>query len=565
MTKLQEAHVKGAKSQPLLEHTIPDALAHAAATWPEQDAVVSVHQNIKWTYAQLKQKSEALAAGLHRLGLRKGDRIGIWAPNMAEWTLTQFATAHLGLILVNVNPAYRVFELDYALNKVELKALVTPVAYKTSEYAAMLESLAPEIADLTPGEELTAQALPHLRHLILIGDDARPGWLSLNDLSADPTAQELETVRTIAAGLDAAEPINIQFTSGTTGMPKGATLSHRNILNNGNAVGHNIGLMPGDRLCIPVPLYHCFGMVMGNLGCLTHGAAMVYPAPTFDPGETLNAVEVEKCTGLYGVPTMFIAELAHPDFASFDVSSLRTGCMAGSPCPVEVMKQVVGDMHMKDVTIAYGMTETSPVSFQSTGDDPLDRRVSTIGRVLPHVECKIVDENDQTVAPGVPGELCTKGYSVMIGYWGDEEKTAEVLGADGWMHTGDLATIDDAGYGNIVGRIKDMIIRGGENIYPREIEEFLFTHPAIEDVAVLGVPDEKYGEEVCAWIRLKPGTSLSADDVKTFCDGQIARFKVPRYIECVDELPMTVTGKIRKIDIREAMVERLGLSAAKTA
>lgn len=565
MTKLQEAHVKGAKTEPLLEHTISDALTHAAATWPEQDAVVSVHQNIKWTYAQLKQKSEALAAGLHRLGLRKGDRIGIWAPNMAEWTLTQFATAHLGLILVNVNPAYRVFELDYALNKVELKALVTPVSYKTSEYAAMVESLAPEIADLTPGEELTAQALPHLKHLILIGNDARPGWLSLNDLSADPTIQELETVRRIAAGLDAAEPINIQFTSGTTGMPKGATLSHRNILNNGNAVGHNIGLMPGDRLCIPVPLYHCFGMVMGNLGCLTHGAAMVYPAPTFDPGETLKAVEVEKCTGLYGVPTMFIAELAHPDFASFDVSSLRTGCMAGSPCPVEVMKQVVGDMHMKDVTIAYGMTETSPVSFQSTGDDPLDRRVSTIGRVLPHVECKIVDENDQTVAPGVPGELCTKGYSVMIGYWGDEEKTAEVLGADGWMHTGDLATIEDAGYGNIVGRIKDMIIRGGENIYPREIEEFLFTHPAIEDVAVLGVPDEKYGEEVCAWIRLKPGTSLSADDVKTFCDGQIARFKVPRYIEFVDELPMTVTGKIRKIDIRDAMVKKLGLSAAKTA
>ncbi|MDW3099161.1 MAG: AMP-binding protein [Alphaproteobacteria bacterium] len=565
MTKLHEAHVKGAKHQPLLEHTIADALAHAAATWPEQDAVVSVHQNVRWTYAQLKQKAEALAAGLHRLGLRKGDRVGIWAPNMAEWTLTQFATAQLGLILVNVNPAYRVFELDYALNKVELKALIAPVAYKTSEYAAMVESLAPEIADLTLGQDLTAKALPHLRHVILIGEDARPGWLSLNDLSTDPTTRELEDVRTIAAGLDASEPINIQFTSGTTGMPKGATLSHRNILNNGNAVGHNIGLRPGDRLCIPVPLYHCFGMVMGNLGCLTHGAAMVYPAPTFDPGETLKAVEAEKCTGLYGVPTMFIAELAQPDFANLDLSSLRTGCMAGSPCPVEVMKQVVGDMHMKDVTIAYGMTETSPVSFQSTGDDPLDRRVSTIGRVLPHVECKIVDENDQTVSPGVPGELCTKGYSVMIGYWGDEEKTAEVLSADGWMHTGDLATIDDAGYGNIVGRIKDMIIRGGENIYPREIEEFLFTHPAVEDVAVLGVPDDKYGEEVCAWIRLKPSTSLSAEDVKTFCDGQIARFKVPRYIEFVDELPMTVTGKIRKIDIREAMVAKLGLSTAKTA
>jgi len=565
MSTLPKAHVTGAITQPLLDITIPQALADAAGKWPDQDAVVSVHQGIRWTYAELKEKSEALAAGFLRLGIRKGDRVGIWAPNLAEWTLTQFATAQIGAILVNVNPAYRVFELEFALNKVGLKTLVCPRAYKTSEYAAMVEDLAPEIRSLTDGVDLAAAALPYLKHVVLIDDEPRPGWIAFDDLCQTPDAADVEKVREIASGLVADDPINIQFTSGTTGLPKGATLSHRNILNNGNAVGRNIGLGEGDRLCIPVPLYHCFGMVMGNLGCLTHGAAMVYPAPTFDPEETLKAIEAEKCTGLYGVPTMFIAELGLPNFSSFDLSSLRTGCMAGSPCPVEVMKQVVGDMHMKDVTIAYGMTETSPVSFQSTGDDPIDRRVATIGRVLPHIECKIVDENDNTVQPGVPGELCTKGYSVMIGYWGDEEKTADVLDTEGWMHTGDLATIDEAGYGNIVGRIKDMIIRGGENIYPREIEEFLFTHPDIEDVAVLGVPDAKYGEEVCAWVRLKAGASLSSEGLKDFCDGRIARYKVPRYIEFVDELPMTVTGKIRKVEIREAMVEKLGLTSAKTA
>jgi len=565
MSTLSQAHVTGTTARPLLEITIPEALTEAATKWPDQDAVVSVHQGIRWTYSELKEKSEALAAGFHKLGVRKGDRVGIWAPNMAEWTLTQFATAQIGAILVNVNPAYRVFELEFALNKVGLKTLVCPRTYKTCEYAAMVEDLAPEIRSLTNGADLDAAALPYLKHVVLIDDEPRSGWIAFDDLCQTPDATDLENVRDIASGLAADDPINIQFTSGTTGLPKGATLSHRNILNNGNAVGRNIGLREGDRLCIPVPLYHCFGMVMGNLGCLTHGAAMVYPAPTFDPEKTLKAIETEKCTGLYGVPTMFIAELGLPDFSSFDLSSLRTGCMAGSPCPVEVMKQVVGDMHMKDVTIAYGMTETSPVSFQSTGDDPIDRRVSTIGRVLPHIECKIVDEQDNTVQPGVPGELCTKGYSVMIGYWGDQEKTADVLDKDGWMHTGDLATIDEAGYGNIVGRIKDMIIRGGENIYPREIEEFLFTHPDIEDVAVLGVPDARYGEEVCAWIRLKAGAGLSADDVGEFCDGRIARYKVPRYIEFVDELPMTVTGKIRKVEIREAMVEKLGLTAAKTA
>ncbi len=565
MSVITKAHVRGATSQPLLNLTIPDALSEAAAKWPDQDAVVSVHQGLRWTYAQLKDKAQALAVGLHKLGIGKGDRVGIWAPNLAEWTLTQFATAQLGAILVNVNPAYRVFELEFALNKVGLKTLVCPRAYKTSEYAAMVEDLAPEIRGLANGAELEAAALPHLKHVVLIDDDPRPGWLAFDDLCQTPEATDLQRVREITSGLAADDPINIQFTSGTTGLPKGATLSHRNILNNGYAVGRNIGLREGDRLCIPVPLYHCFGMVMGNLGCLTHGAAMVYPAPTFDPEATLRAIETERCTGLYGVPTMFIAELGLPNFSSFNLSSLRTGCMAGSPCPVEVMKQVVEDMHMKDVTIAYGMTETSPVSFQSTGDDPIELRVATIGRVLPHIECKIVDENDKTVPPGVPGELCTKGYSVMIGYWGDEEKTAEVLDRDGWMHTGDLATIDEVGYGNIVGRIKDMIIRGGENIYPREIEEFLFTHPDVEDVAVLGVPDTTYGEEVCAWIRLKSGSALTPEELKDFCDGKIARYKIPHYLEFVDELPMTVTGKIRKVEIREAMVERLGLTAAKTA
>ncbi len=560
---LDLSHVAGDTSLPLIDSTIGQMLSDAADKWPHQDAVVSVHQGIRWTYSELMAKSEELAAGLLSLGVEKGDRVGIWAPNLAEWTLTQFATAQIGAILVNVNPAYRIFELEFALNKVGLKILVTPKSYKTSLYADMVEELAPEIRSLGAGTELQSEKLPHLRHVILIDDDVRAGWHGFDDLLSD-APEALSQVREIAGSLDPDDPINIQFTSGTTGLPKGATLSHRNILNNGYWVGENIGLTQGDRLCIPVPLYHCFGMVMGNLGCLTHGAAMVYPAETFDPGATLSAIEAERCTGLYGVPTMFIAELGLDTFSSFDLSSLRTGCMAGSPCPVEVMKQVVSDMNMVDVTIAYGMTETSPVSFQSTGDDPIERRVSTIGRVLPHIECKVIDEQGTTVPPGTPGELCTKGYSVMIGYWGDEEKTAEVL-VDGWMHTGDQATIDGAGYGNIVGRIKDMIIRGGENIYPREIEEFFFTHDAVEDATVLGVPDEKYGEEVCAWIRLKPGEETSPDNLRDFCKGKIAHYKVPRYIEIVDEFPMTVTGKIRKIDIRDTMVERLGLNQSETA
>lgn len=561
MTQL--SHVRGATTPPLRQETIGDALSAAAERWPGGEALVSVHQGIRWSWAELNAKAEALAAGLFSLGLRRGDRLGIWAPNCAEWTLTQFATAKAGIVLVNINPAYRLSELEYTLNKVGVAALVTPERFKTSEYVAMVEELAPEIAR-SSGVVASAR-LPHLKHAIQIGGTPRKGWLDFDGIAARATAEDRRAIAGTAKELDAYDPINIQFTSGTTGLPKGATLSHFNILNNGFFVGRSIGLREGDRLCIPVPLYHCFGMVMGNLGCLTHGATMVYPADAFDPLAVLQAVEKERCTGLYGVPTMFIAELGHPDFAKFDLSSLRTGCMAGSPCPVEVMKRVIADMNMTDVTIAYGMTETSPVSFQTGEDDPLERRVSTIGRVQPHLECKAVDLDGKTVPAGTPGELCTRGYSVMIGYWDDPERTAEAIDAEGWMHTGDLATIDAEGYGNIVGRLKDMVIRGGENVYPREIEEYLYRHPKVEDVAVVGVPDPKFGEEICAWVKLKPGESATEDEIKNFCKGQIAHYKVPRYVRFVTEFPMTVTGKVQKFQIRDAMIEELKLEVAKTA
>ncbi|MEX0840446.1 MAG: AMP-binding protein [Parvibaculum sp.] len=557
------SHVRGADAPPLREETIGQALSAAAVKWPDREALISVHQNIRWSYRELTDKAEALAAGLLTLGLVRGDRVGIWAPNCAEWTLTQFATAKAGIILVNINPAYRLSELEYTLNKVGVKALIAPERFKTSEYVEMVETLAPEIARATG--EISSAKLPHLKHAIQIGGKRRAGWLQFDDVAGLATDAHRASVAALADKLDCRDAINIQFTSGTTGLPKGATLSHHNILNNGFMVGRSIGLKEGDRLCIPVPLYHCFGMVMGNLGCLTHGATMVYPAEAFDPLAVLQAVEKERCTGLYGVPTMFIAELGHPDFAKFDLSSLRTGCMAGSPCPVEVMKQVIERMHMRDVTIAYGMTETSPVSFQTGESDPLERRVSTIGRVQPHLECKIVDLDGKTVPCGEPGELCTRGYSVMIGYWDDKEKTAEAVDAEGWMHTGDLATIDAEGYGNIVGRLKDMVIRGGENVYPREIEEYLYRHPKIEDVAVVGVPDPKYGEEICAWVKLKPGESATEDEVKAFCKGQIAHYKVPRYVRFVTEFPMTVTGKVQKFQIRDAMIEELKLDVVRTA
>ncbi|MFI4974572.1 MAG: AMP-binding protein [Caulobacterales bacterium] len=560
----QLSWVKGADEPALSEDTIGVALDKAASRWGDAEALVAPGQGVRWTWAELAARADAVAAGLLALGLEKGERIGIWSPNRAEWTLTQFAAAKIGLILVTINPAYRLSELEYTLNKVGVKALVAAERFKTSDYVGMVEQLAPEIAGARPGA-LSAARLPTLKAAIKIGGAPRPGWLDFDDVAGLADDARRALVGEIASGLDRCEPINIQFTSGTTGLPKGATLSHRNILNNGFFVGRAMGIKAGDRICIPVPLYHCFGMVMGNLAAVTHGATMVYPAEAFDADATLRTVQDERCTALYGVPTMFIAELGHPDFASFDLSSLRTGCMAGAPCPVEVMKQVIGKMHMRDVTIAYGMTETSPVSFQTGEADPLERRVSTVGRVQPHLEVKIVDETGATTPRGVPGEICTRGYAVMLGYWDDAERTAEAIDADGWMHTGDIGTIDAEGYGNVVGRIKDMVIRGGENVYPREIEEFLYTHPKVADVQVVGLPDPRMGEELCAWIRLVPGESADEEEIKAFCRGQIAHYKIPRYVRFVDEFPMTVTGKVQKFLIRKQMIEDLSLAVETTA
>ena len=560
----QPSLVRGVTEPALLEHTIGDALLRAARTWPAQEALVSVHQGIRWTYQQFSDAVDRLAAGFLALDLQPGDRVGVWAPNCAEWTLVQFATARVGLIQVNINPAYRLSEVEYTLNKVGVKALVCAESFKTSHYVAMINELAPEIAASQPGH-LRAKRMPALRHVIQIGGAPAPGWRAFADIAGLATDAHVNQMGAIAAKLDRNEAINIQFTSGTTGLPKGATLSHRNILNNAFFVGEGMGLKPGDRLLIPVPLYHCFGMVMGNLACVVHGATMVYASEGYEPLAVLKTAEAERCTGLHGVPTMFIAELEHPDFDTFDLSSLRTGVMAGSPCPIEVMKKVIDRMNMHQVGIGYGMTETSPVSFQTAMDDPLDRRVSTVGRVQPHLEVKIVDEQGATVPRGQPGELCTRGYSVMIGYWDDPEKTAEAIDPEGWMHTGDLATIDEEGYCNIVGRIKDMVIRGGENVFPREIEEYLFRHPKIEDVQVIGVPDPKYGEEICAWIKLRAGEISSREEIAAFCKGQIAHYKIPRYVKFVDSFPMTVTGKIQKFEMRKAMIAELGLAEAKTA
>ena len=559
-----QSYVHGASDKQLIGQTIGRFFDDACARHAEREALVVRHQNVRLTYAQLKSRVDALACGLMRLGLEPGERIGIWSQNNMEWALTQFASAKAGLVLVNINPAYRRSELEYALNKVGCRALVLSPAFKTSNYLEMIADLAPELGHCEPGL-LRSHRLPSLEMVIRMGADKSPGMLSFDDLLRAPSREELTALAVLSEKLQFDDPINIQFTSGTTGHPKGATLSHHNILNNGFFVGEAIKLVAGDRLCIPVPLYHCFGMVMGNLGCLTHGATMVYPAEAFEPLAVLETVAQEKCTGLYGVPTMFIAALDHPRFADFDLSSLRTGIMAGSPCPIEVMKRVIGKMNMAEVTIAYGMTETSPVSFQSGTDDPIDRRVSTVGRVQPHLEVKIVDNEGRIVPRGQSGELCTRGYSVMLGYWDDEAKTKEAIDAGGWMHTGDLAVIDDEGYCNIVGRIKDMVIRGGENIYPREIEEFLYAHPKVLDVQVVGIPDQRFGEELCAWIILREGERLSEDEVREYCKGQIAHYKIPRYIRFVDSFPMTVTGKIQKFLIRQRMKEELGLDEAKTA
>lgn len=562
------SQASGASHPPLIEQTLGDFFDAMAAKQPDHPALVSAHQGLRYSYGQLQAESNKLASALLGLQLVPGDRVGIWSHNNAQWLLTQLATAKVGLILVNINPAYRVSELDYALNKVGCKALVTMARFKTSNYIGMLRELAPEL-DSAPTGKLTSARLPQLKNVVWIdgpGDSSdEPGMMRFSALLASGDALD-QRVQRIAATLKATDAINIQFTSGTTGFPKGAALTHRNILNNGFFIGRAMQLTPADRMCIPVPLYHCFGMVLGNLACLSHGATIVYPNDGFEPLSVLQAVQDEKCTALHGVPTMFIAELDHPRFKEFDLSSLRTGIMAGSPCPTEVMKRVVEQMNLREITIAYGMTETSPVSCQSSIDTPQAKRVSTVGLVQPHIDIKIIDPETGAVVPrGERGEFCTRGYSVMRGYWGDAEKTREAIDADSWMHTGDLATMDAEGYVNIVGRIKDMVIRGGENIYPREIEEYLYRHPKVQDVQVVGLPDKKYGEELCAWVITKPGQMLTEDEIRSFCKGQIAHYKVPRYIQFVTEFPMTVTGKIQKFKIRDAMKTQLSLTDEETA
>jgi fatty-acyl-CoA synthase len=536
------SYASGVSEVPLLGDTIGDNLDRTAAAFPDRDALVDVTAGRRWTYREFVAEVNSLALGLLDAGLRKGDRVGIWAPNQAGWTFVQYATAKLGVILVNINPSYRTHELEFVLNQAGVRMLVAARSFKTSDYAAMIEQVRPDC--------------PALERVVLLDS---PEW----DALVGGSTRDAADLAAAQDGLSPDDPINIQYTSGTTGFPKGATLSHHNILNNGFFVGELCGYTEADRICIPVPFYHCFGMVMGNLAATSHGSAMVIPAPGFDPKATLAAVAAERCTSLYGVPTMFIAELAEPGFDDYDLTSLRTGIMAGSPCPVEVMKQVSNRMGMSEVGICYGMTETSPVSTQTRAHDSLERRVSTVGRVGPHLEVKIIDpDTGLTVPQGTPGELCTRGYSVMLGYWGEPEKTAEVIDAARWMHTGDLGVMDDEGYVMITGRIKDMVIRGGENIYPREIEEFLYTHPDVLDAQVVGVPDQRYGEELCAWVRMRDGAEpLTAEAVRAFASGRLAHYKIPRYVRVVDEFPMTVTGKVRKVEMRERSVELLGLRA----
>ena len=547
------SYVHGPTGAPLTGLSVGAFLDEIAATHGDRDALVSFSQKIRWTYAQLKCQAEQLAAGLLEIGLAPGDRLGIWSPNRAEWAVVQFAAAKAGLILVNINPAYRVFELEHVLRAAACQALVTAAYFKSSRYLDMITSLTGE--QVRGERPIACERLPDLRHVIVLDHQEGSGYLTYRDLLARGERVGPNAVSAIAVQCD--DPCNIQFTSGTTGLPKGVTLSHHNLLNNGLQVGEATGIRPADRVCLPVPLYHCFGMVMGNLACLTHAATMVYPSEAFDALEVLRATEEERCTHLYGVPTMFISILGHEQFRAFDLGSLRGGIMAGAPCPAEVMKAVMSEMNMQEVTIAYGMTETSPVSFQTRLADPLVARVETVGRVMPHTEVKIVDENGRIVPRGEPGELCTRGYSVMIGYWSDEDRTHEVLDAAGWMHSGDLATIDGEGYCRIVGRIKDLVIRGGENISPREVEEYLYRHPAVRDVQVIGVPDAKFGEELCAWIILRPGIEASDEDIRGFCRGQIAHFKIPRYIKFVDSFPTTATGKVQKYLMRERMSREL--------
>ena len=551
------SYVCGSTDKPLRHQTIGEVLADAARRWPHRDAVLARHQDVRLTYCEFDLQVNRLARGLLSLGLVPGDRLGIWSPNRFEWFLVQFATARAGIVLVNINPAYRLNELQFALRKVGCRALLLAAACNASDYIAMIRALLPQFA-FHGGGRVVCQDFPELEWVVHLGQEDIPGFLSFSTLmtrSRESLEKELEAAR---RQIDPDSPINIQFTSGTTGLPKGATLSHFNIVNNGFFVGEGMHLTSEDRLCLPVPLYHCFGMVLGVMAAVTHGACVVFPSESFDALAVLETVAEEGCTVLHGVPTMFIAELEHPRFGEFDLTSLRTGIMAGAPCPIEVMRRVVGEMHMHEITICYGMTETSPVSFQSSVDDRLDKRISTVGRVHPHVQVKIVDADDRIVPRGVPGELCTRGYSVMRGYWADPERTTEVIDAAGWMHTGDLAVLDNDGYCNIVGRLKDMIIRGGENIYPREIEEFLYQHPKVLEVAVVGVADRKYGEEVCAVIRLRGGATADAKEIRAYCRGQIAHHKIPRYVRFVDAFPMTVTGKIQKFLIRREVESELG-------
>jgi fatty-acyl-CoA synthase len=529
---------------PILEETIGENFERTVAANPDGDALVDMASDRRWTYAELNDEIDVVARGLMALGIERGERVGMWAPNCPEWTIVQYATAKIGAILVNINPSYRTHELAYVLKQSGVRTLVSATEFKTSDYVGMVDEVRPDA--------------PEISEVVFLGTD---DWTRLVD---GAQSVPVDALRARMATLDNHDPINIQYTSGTTGFPKGATLSHRNILNNGFITTELLNLGPKDKLCIPVPFYHCFGMVLGNLGCTSHGATMVIPAPGFDPTLTLDALEKERCTAVYGVPTMFIAMLGDPDLADRDLSSMRTGIMAGSVCPVEVMKRAISDMNLTELSIAYGMTETSPASCQTRIDDDLERRTASIGRAQPHVEIKIIDPaTGDVVERGQPGEYCARGYNVMLGYWQDEAKTREAIDDDGWLHTGDLAVMRPDGYCNIVGRIKDMVIRGGENIYPREVEEFLYTHPDIEDAQVIGVPDDKYGEEICAWVRMKPGRSpLDAAAVRDFAGGKLAHYKIPRYVHVVDEFPMTITGKVRKVEMRAETVKILGLHAA---
>jgi fatty-acyl-CoA synthase len=556
MTDPAPSYAHGASDQAMIGDTIGVHFDRTVARFGDRTGLIVRQQGIQWSWAELADRVESFAAGLVGLGLQPGDRIGIWSPNNAEWIIAQYATAKAGLILVNINPAYRLTEVEYALNKVGCKALITATSFKTSDYIGMVNALAPELATSHPGE-LHTKRLPTLRSVIQIGGDD-PGTFAFEKVAHHAREVDRQRLRDLAPLLQFDDPINIQFTSGTTGLPKGATLTHHNILNNGFFIGELLHYTEQDAVCIPVPMYHCFGMVIGSLACMTHGAAIVFPGEGFDPLAALQTVAAYRCTSLYGVPTMFIAELDHPNFGEFDLTSLRTGVMAGAPCPIEIMRRCIRDMHLTEMTIAYGMTETSPVSTQTRIGDSLEKQVATVGRPHPHVEVKIVDTDGRIVPRGVTGEFCTRAYSVMLGYWDDPDRTAESIDQSGWMHTGDLATMDEDGYCAIVGRIKDMVIRGGENIYPREVEEFLYTHPAIVDVQVFGVPDTRFGEELCAWIKLRSGETLTEDEVKAYCKDQIAHYKIPRYVRFVEEFPMTVTGKMQKYLMRATMTEEIG-------